>query len=139
MEWSQGSDATSGLKGYSWAFSNLATVTVDDTVESGPGSTGATATLADGTWYFHLRTLDNAGNGVNQRYGPFVIDTSAPAVTKTVDDSTVAAGDRVAYTVTVGNDSGTTMSNVAVVDQPADGLILTGRRAGRPACSTGRS
>lgn len=51
-----------------------------DTVTSTVLSTNTTASLADGTWYFNLRTVDNADNwSTATNLGPFLIDTVAPS------------------------------------------------------------
>ncbi len=71
-------DNLSGVKGYSWVFSNVADTLPDAIAETPLGQTSANSgPLSDGTWFFHLRTLDNAGNWTSTiHYGPFVIDTS---------------------------------------------------------------
>ncbi len=44
--------------------------------------TNSTADLADGSWYYNLRTVDVAGNwSVSAALGPFLIDTIAPVTT----------------------------------------------------------
>jgi hypothetical protein len=67
----------------------------DDVVVQGPkntvvqtAGTSTTTTLADGTWYFNLRTLDNAGNwSAATNMGPFMIDTLPPVTTDNVPAS----------------------------------------------------
>lgn len=45
-------------------------------------SVNATTTLADGTWYFNLRTADAAGNWTATRsFGPVLIDSGPPVTT----------------------------------------------------------
>jgi hypothetical protein len=44
--------------------------------------------LADGTWYFHLRALDQAGNSSQTVHlGPFLIDTTAPVLEFASDET----------------------------------------------------
>ena len=76
ITWSASTDSGSGLHGYSWLFSEQATKPdLDSTIE---GQSHVTATesgeLDDGTYYFHIRAVDNVGNksGV-QTYGPILI------------------------------------------------------------------
>jgi len=76
-------DAGSGVDGYSYQFSNSPT-TVPDTTKDAEESaiTTTSSVLADGTWYFHLRTRDNAGNWTSTVHkGPFIIDQTAPQTT----------------------------------------------------------
>jgi hypothetical protein len=75
-------DALSGVDGYSYDFTTGATDTPDTTKNLEEVNTGVSSTaLADGTWYFNLRTVDNAGNwSTTVHSGPYIIDTTAPAV-----------------------------------------------------------
>ncbi|MEW6215469.1 MAG: hypothetical protein AB1478_09775, partial [Nitrospirota bacterium] len=44
-------------------------------------------TLSDGKWYFHIRSVDKAGNlGLTVHIGPFWIDTIQPTTTDNADD-----------------------------------------------------
>ncbi|MBU1049921.1 hypothetical protein KKG90_07875, partial [Candidatus Bipolaricaulota bacterium] len=65
--------------------------------------TGTTTTLADGTWYFHLRTKDNAGNWTStEDYGPIILDTDPPGVSAVTPNlSQIADADAGAGTFTV--------------------------------------
>ena len=48
-------------------------------------TTSTTTRQADGTWYYNLRTVDNAGNwSAPTAMGPFLIDTTAPVTTDNV-------------------------------------------------------
>lgn len=70
----------------------------------------ATTSLADGTWYFNTRTVDNAGNWTGtSSFGPVLIDRYAPTTTDnapsgwstapvTVSLTATDAGSGVAYT-----------------------------------------
>jgi len=80
ISWSGASDAGSGINGYSFEWSTSSTTVPDKTVDTTGTSTTSSA-LADGaSWYFHVRTRDNAGNWNSSaaHYGPFKIDTTAP-------------------------------------------------------------
>jgi hypothetical protein len=82
VTWSGASDAGSGVNGVSYVWTQSAT-TVPDTTIDATGSAGATTSppLADGLWYFHLATVDNAGNWSSPAHvGPFQIDTTPPTV-----------------------------------------------------------
>jgi hypothetical protein len=73
-------DGFSGIDGYSYAWDQSAD-TVPATVKNAEETaTGTSAALADGLWYFHLRTVDNAGNWSSPTtIGPFKIDRTPPS------------------------------------------------------------
>jgi hypothetical protein len=73
-------DTVSGVDGYSVAWSNSPTTLPDNIKDMEETSNTTTSPpLADGTWYFHLRTVDNAGNWTSTVHlGPFIIDTVSP-------------------------------------------------------------
>jgi hypothetical protein len=86
VAFSNAQDGTSGIDGYSYVWDQSAGTLADTIKDAEETMTGTTsAVLADGSWYFHLRTVDNAGNwSGSTTVGPFKIDRtgpSAPAVT----------------------------------------------------------
>jgi len=88
VSWTAAADATSGLHGYSYQWSGVATTVPDTTEDIDSSVTGATSNaLTDGTWYFHIRARDSTVTigGVDSPHwgdvehdGPFYIDTVAP-------------------------------------------------------------
>lgn len=77
MAWRSSTDAGSGLDGYSWTVNNSQTVPADTTKDSASTSV-TTSSLGDGTWWFHVRSLDNAGNAsADVARGPYVINGQA--------------------------------------------------------------
>jgi subtilisin family serine protease len=80
VNWNGASDTSSGVDGFSYDWSSSA-VTVPDTVKEAEETvTGTTSSLADGQWWFHLRTRDNAGNwSATVHLGPFRIDATPPS------------------------------------------------------------
>jgi Matrixin len=67
----------SGIGGYSWTLDHAAG-TLPDTTTDGAAAAASLSTVADGTWYFHVRAQDGAGN-----WGPAAtrmvrIDTTPP-------------------------------------------------------------
>lgn len=79
VSWSPATDATSGLDGYSLLWTTSATATPNTTKDIEQNVTSRTSpALADGSWYFAIRPVDNAGNWdtFTARVGPFVIDTT---------------------------------------------------------------
>jgi hypothetical protein len=81
VTWSGASDSGSGVDGYSYAWSQSAATPPDTTKDAEETATGTTSPpLADGEWWFHLRTGDNASNWSSPVHlGPFQIDATAPA------------------------------------------------------------
>ena len=73
-------DGGSGVDGYSYDFTEGTTDVPDAIKDAEETSTGTISTsLDDGSWYFHLRTQDNAGNWTSTVHkGPFVIDATTP-------------------------------------------------------------
>ncbi len=78
VSWSGAADTCSGVGGYSYSWSQGAPA-LPDTVPEGAGSSVATF-APDGSWYFNVRTADNAGNWspTAESIGPFRIDTTPP-------------------------------------------------------------
>jgi ABC-type transport system substrate-binding protein len=68
-------DSQSGVDGFSFAWDRQQ-MTLPDTVKEAEETASRTTSpsLANGRWWFHLRTRDNAGNWTSTRHlGPFVI------------------------------------------------------------------
>lgn len=81
--WSGATDSGVGVKGYSFHFDTSAATLPDDIVDlDHDGGVHATTSgvLADGQWYFHLRTCDHVENCTSTVHsGWYGIDTVAPA------------------------------------------------------------
>ena len=84
ITWTDSVDPTpgAGLDGYSTLWDNLPTTLPNDTKDTEDGvETLTSAALTDGTWYFHMRAVDNAENWQSAVHlGPFYIDTTAPTM-----------------------------------------------------------
>jgi hypothetical protein len=77
--WNAVTDAASGLAGYSYEFNGSQNSAADTAVDTAATSVGS-GTLADGTWWFHVRAIDATGNASGDTaYGPFLIDAAIPA------------------------------------------------------------
>jgi hypothetical protein len=76
VSWSGAVDSGSGVDGYSYAWSQSGTTVPDQTKDT----SATNSALAEGSWWFHLRAVDAAGNwnGSAVHLGPFRIDTTAP-------------------------------------------------------------
>lgn len=92
MTWTPGSDVASGVDGYAYAFDHNASAVCDqgkDLEES--AATVSSQPLANGSWWFHICTVDNAGNWPSPvTLGPFEINV---CVSTGVDDCGVCGGD----------------------------------------------
>ncbi|MGQ9589720.1 MAG: malectin domain-containing carbohydrate-binding protein [Planctomycetota bacterium] len=77
--WSGASDSGSGIAGYSILWDHGSGTVPDGAVETA-GESATSPSLADGTWWFHVRAVDNAGNAAvgAVHLGPFRIDTTPP-------------------------------------------------------------
>ena len=86
VRWAGAADRGSGVDGFSYSWDRVAQ-TIPDTVKDAEETASAATSpaLADGRWYFHLRTRDNAGNWSSGRHlGPFVIAADVRRVRCTV-------------------------------------------------------
>jgi len=82
MIWSAGGDNLSGVDGFSYAFTDSSSP-VCDQVKSleETDSTVTSGDLADGSWWFHLCTVDVAGNwSAPATRGPYVVEVVPPSV-----------------------------------------------------------
>lgn len=119
--WAAAADATSGVDGYSWAFSQGATDDPDGTIE-GAGLSATSNSLAVGAWYFHVVAIDEAGNvGATAHVGPFTVAVAAGG--GDVCDGVSAGG----HCFTSGNDSVTGDSSGEEMHGLAGNDTLRGR------------
>lgn len=102
-------DGGSGIDGYSYSFTQGATDVSDTTKDAEEIITTISSNvLAEGSWYFHLRTLDNAGNWTSTIHaGPFIIDTTKPVI---------ASHDDIAATATSEEGAVVTYTSPSVTD-----------------------
>ena len=87
MSWTAGTDGSgSGIAGYSIAWS-LDAPSIPDHVLDTSGLSTTSPALADGAWYFSLRSVDQAGNWSTDLLfnGPYWIDANPPGVPQTID------------------------------------------------------
>lgn len=126
VDWDAAGDATSGVAGYVAALSTTKGADPGSTITTTMTSQTITAP-SDGTFWFNVKTLDAAGNpsGI-ATFGPVYIDTTAPAITKTVTAAASGTGvydrgEQVTYTINVRN----TNSFPVTINQVADSLPST--------------
>ena len=81
FSWSEPADA-SGISGYSYELDQTSD-TIPDTTSEGTANSKSYTGISDGTWYFHVRALDGAGNWGSVAHYSINIDTAAPATTAT--------------------------------------------------------
>jgi len=127
--WSAGTDAASGVAGYSFIWGTAPMTEPDTTVDTTNLSTTST-TLASNWWYLHLRTVDTVGNGAwTEHAGPFKIDRTNPssAVNPLTAYQTTASF-TVSWTGSDGTGSGIASYDVRVEDVTA-GTTTTWRSA----------
>ena len=149
MVWSAASDALSGVDGFAYTFDRDAAPLCDRTKDlEETASTVDSPALADGPWYFHLCTRDNAGNwSAPVVRGPYVVETEPPVVTGVdtvagTGDHLLVPGEATDAAITqlllgfseamadpagsaAGNDV-TNPANYRVVEAGPDGLLETG-------------
>jgi hypothetical protein len=83
----------SGVVGYSTSWDHLADGSADSVIDIAQGLTSTNSPeLQDGTWYFHMRTCDDAGNcSSNMTSGPYKVDHYAPTNPLTIVSPTHTA------------------------------------------------
>ncbi|HRI05855.1 MAG TPA: DUF5011 domain-containing protein [Candidatus Dojkabacteria bacterium] len=90
-------DNLSGVDGFSYIFSQNVVDNPDEVIDlEETVSSVSTSSLVDGDWYFHLRTVDRAGNWSSVvSYGPIILDNEKPIITLNGNQT---------VTITVGDD-----------------------------------
>jgi len=111
VTWGAAQDGGSGLAGYATVWDSNPTTNTSPVSTTG-AVTSASSTLADGTWYFHIRARDALNNWSDQwrDLGPFMIDMLPPVVTLTLPAQISATQIVVCWQ---GNDPGAQASGVA--------------------------
>ena len=92
MSWNPGTDAHSGLAGYSRAL-DPDTALTDESREL-DAVTAETLTVAEGSWYYKLRSVDAVGNASpGQRFfGPVLVDLTPPDLPTGLQSTSHQAG-----------------------------------------------
>ena len=97
VAWTPGTDGVSGVGGYKYVFNQSRDIRPDAVATTPADQLQATSQeLDDGVWYFHVVTVDNAGNVSTEDrvYGPIVVDEdSSPYGTPTLSNRPVAESD----------------------------------------------
>jgi hypothetical protein len=121
VEWWGASDDDSGVYGYSYAWSTSPSTIPDTTVDT-TGTSATSPALADGnSWYFHIRTVDNAGNWNPGAFhvGPFYIDATAPSTSiSSPQNNQIVSG-----TVTITASASDSTSGIQKVEFYIDGKL----------------
>ncbi len=97
MSWSPATDSPpvpSGILGYSVAFNGDSSGTCNQVVNLGAGEIGLNSEpLGNGDWYFHVCTVDNAGNwSLPTTIGPYVINDILPPTVLSFDSVSSTPG-----------------------------------------------
>lgn len=107
MNWNPGTDPLSGVAGYSFFFDDSAAAVCDEVQDAGAGTLSTvSSTLNDGSWYFHLCTVDVAGNWSSvATVGPYIIEAAPPTVTgvetvASTDDGLLTNGENISIPLT---------------------------------------
>jgi chitodextrinase len=120
VNWTTSTDACSGLRGYSYVWSQNAAALPDTVVDT--ATTTYTQTLSDGTWYYNIRASDNAGNwSAATSFGPVKIDMVSP----TPPTGLAASALSTSSVVTSWAPSTDALSGVADYGVYRDGVLIT--------------
>jgi hypothetical protein len=126
VTWSGAIDAGSGVRGYSLAWSQNSSTVPDTTIDTN-GTSNTSSALANGIWYLHIRTVDNAGNWNATAYhvGPFKIDTVAPASPVIQGPPAWSNDSTPQFTWSTPTDPSGILGYSYSMDSPPDGVIDT--------------
>ncbi|MFZ5982112.1 MAG: hypothetical protein ACOYS2_00855 [Patescibacteria group bacterium] len=82
FDWDDVSDSSgSGLSGYSFLLDHSSGTNPDETTDGTASGYVSDSLGSASDWYFHVRAIDNAGNGsAVSSIGPFKIDTKSPDI-----------------------------------------------------------
>ena len=95
LDWADATDTTSGVKQYEFQVDNDSDFSSNEKSGTVAVSNANVTSLADGNYYWRVRTLDNSGNYSDWTTGSsFTVDVTAPSVpanlTRTVTGNSVA-------------------------------------------------
>jgi hypothetical protein len=129
-QWSGATDGLSGVDGYSVDWDAGATSVPAPTLEIHASQADSGPLSDSGSWYFHVRTIDAAGNAATgaTHYGPMRIDTTAPTAWITAP----AAGGINTTTFNVTWTGQDTHAGITTYDvqKSADGMIWSNWKMG---------
>ncbi|MBK9386952.1 MAG: S8 family serine peptidase [Planctomycetes bacterium] len=128
--WNAGTDARSGVDGYSVLANVNSSATVDETIELGAvtSTTVALSSQSQGIYYF-VRTVDRAGWGASTtaRTGPYFIDAEMPTLPRassTTHTLGVWSGDAtVGFSITPATDAASGVAGYSAVFDTAPGVL----------------
>ncbi len=87
LSWTSATDVGSGVAGYSFVLDNATTTDPDVIVDT--VATSTTQALATGSWYFHIRSVDNVGNtSATAHFGPILISDGTVLLLNSFIDGT---------------------------------------------------
>jgi len=79
ITWNTSCDDVSGLAGYSYWLDENSWTIPDDTIDGTNTAYIHNVSLANGTYYFHIKASDHAGNWSNANHYKIQVDTQPPA------------------------------------------------------------
>ncbi|MBI4778013.1 Ig-like domain repeat protein, partial [Candidatus Desantisbacteria bacterium] len=87
LTWTASWDNASGLAGYSYQLDQGSSTIPNDSIEGTNTAYIHNVPLADGTYYFHIKAMDSAGNWSNASHYRIMIDTKSPVGTSFISSS----------------------------------------------------
>lgn len=122
IAWDAGTDAGSGVAGYSVTFNQSKTQQADASVDTA-GLTATSPTLADGVWYAHVRTVDRSGNlSGDVLHGPYLIG-EATLADALLPDSPVAQSNEMGLEQSLAFDTVDTGTGTGFVNLRTGNLV----------------
>ncbi|MDY6951851.1 MAG: fibronectin type III domain-containing protein, partial [Thermodesulfobacteriota bacterium] len=117
VTWTPADDPGTGVPGYSIVWDTSPDTLPDTTQDIGTESSTTIDSLPDGTHYFHIRAVDNAGNwGEPEHWGPFYVGTAPtfkeviPHANAGIDDD-MRVSNNASFCIRIRNPNGIDMTN----------------------------
>ncbi len=139
MNWTAAVDAGSGLLGYWHSFSENPVEACGESKNTWGASpvTSVSATLNNGTWYFHICAGDNIGHWAPVvDVGPYIVSGGADVeVTQSESMDPVQTSANLIYTVNIQNNGPLAAENVTLYDQLDQYVVLNSVTPSSGTCS----
>lgn len=129
MTWTAATDnGPAGVDGYAYTFNTTSDPTCDKTKDLEETATSVTSSsLGSGSYYFHICTVDNAGNWTaTVTVGPYIIDVTPPEVSNDKSSQSVQYSDPIVVVTIMATDAHSSGSSLsASASGLPSGLSLT--------------
>lgn len=107
ITWSFSDTGGSGLGGYSHEWSQSSTTIPNNTSQGSTNATTSPSLTNAQNWYFHVKSIDQAGNwGETRHHGPFYIDDASPSGSVSINNGNPATSSLIVTLNLLAQDNG---------------------------------